>query len=159
MIKVVGVISPLHSLTSRPTANIVDPMAYHCEYDAANGILLSAFEGRLTEEAAVEFYQAFERELVASNARASICDLTLVTDFAVTGSFLRGLAWRQPIMLEATRPHILVAPTSAGYGLMRMYQMQGEAVRPYLKVVRTVEEALSMLGVKSAHFEPWRTTP
>jgi hypothetical protein len=134
-------------------------MAYHCEYDAASGILLSAFEGRLTEEAAVEFYEAFERELIASNARASICDLTLVTDFAVTGSFLRGLAWRQPTMLEATRPHILVAPTSTGYGLMRMYQMQGEAVRPHLKVVHTVEEALSELGVKSANFELWHTTP
>lgn len=134
-------------------------MAYHCEYDAANGILLSRFEGRLTEEAAVEFYKAFERELVASDAQASICDLTLVTDFAVSSSFLRGLAWRRPITLEATRPHILVAPTTAGYGLMRMYQIQGEAVRPQLKVVRTIDEALSVLGVKSAQFEPWSTTP
>jgi len=133
-------------------------MAYHCEFDAASGILLSAFEGRLTEEAAVEFYQAFERELVASNARASICDLTLVTDFAVGSSFLRGLAGRQPLMLEAARPHILVAPSSVGYGLMRMYQIQGEVVRPHLKVVRTVDEALSVLGVKSAHFERWGST-
>jgi len=133
-------------------------MAYHCEFDADSGILLSSFEGRLTEEAAVEFYQAFERELAASNARASICDLTLVTDFAVSGSFLRSLARRQPMMLEATRPHILVAPTSAGYGLMRMYQITGEVARPHLQVVRTVDEALSMLGVKSAHFSPWRTT-
>ena len=106
----------------------------------------------------MEFYQAFERELVASNARASICDLTLVTDFAVGSSFLRGLAGRLPIMLEATRPHILVAPTSVGYGLMRMYQIQGETVRPHLCVVRSVEEALSLLGVSSARFEPWSTT-
>ena len=134
-------------------------MAYHCEFDAASGILLSRFEGRLTEEAAVEFYQAFERELVASNARASICDLTLVTDFAIGSPFLRGLAWRQPIMLEASRPHILVAATTVGYGLMRMYQIQGEAVRPHLKVVRTVDEALSELGVQSAHFERWHSTP
>lgn len=140
-------------------ANIVDPMAYHCEFDVAGGILLSRFEGRLTEEAAVEFYQAFERELVASNARASICDLTLVTEFAVGSSFLRGLAGRQPILLEATRPHILVAPTNVGFGLMRMYQIQAEVVRPHLMVVRTVNEALSALGVASAHFEPWRTTP
>lgn len=130
-------------------------MAYHCQYDAASEILLSTFEGRLTDEAAAEFYQAFERELVASNARASICDLTLVTDFAVGSSFLRGLAWRQPILLEATRPHIIVAPTNAGYGLMRMYQIQGEVARPLLKVVRTIDEALSTLGVTSAHFEPW----
>ncbi len=133
-------------------------MAYYCEFDAASGILLSRFEGRLTEEAAVEFYQAFERELVASNARASICDFSLVTDFAIGSSFLRGLAWRQPLMLEATRPHILVAATSVGYGLMRMYQIQGEVVRPHLKVVRTVDEALSELGVTSAHFEPWGAT-
>ena len=133
-------------------------MAYHCEFDPDSGILLSTFKGRLTEEAAVEFYQAFERELAASNARASICDLTLVTDFAVGSSFLRGLARRQPMMQEATRPHILVAPTSTGYGLMRMYQITGEAVRPHLEVVRTVDEALTLLGVESAHFSPWSTT-
>jgi hypothetical protein len=135
-------------------------MAYHCEYDATNKVLLSAFEGDLTEAAAVEFYEAFERELVASDARASICDLTLVTDLALSSAFLRNLARRQPIMLEASRPHILVAPTTAVYGMMRMYQIVGEQARPHLQVVRTIEEALSLLGVRDPRFEAWgKPTP
>ncbi len=130
-------------------------MAYHCQYDAANKVLLSTFEGDLTEAAAVEFYEAFEKELVASDARASICDLTFVTDFAVSSGFLRNLARRQPIMLEAARPHILVAPTMAVYGMMRMYQIEGEQARPHLQVVRTIDDALSLLGVRDPRFEPW----
>jgi hypothetical protein len=74
----------------------------------------------------VEFYQWFERELIASDARASICDLTFVTDLAVSSAFLRNLAQRQPIMLEAASPHILVVPTTVVYGMMRIYQIVGE---------------------------------
>jgi len=43
---------------------------------------------------------------------------------------------------------------TAAYGLMRMFQISGELSRPLLHVVRTVDEALAALGVKSAHFDP-----
>jgi hypothetical protein len=35
-----------------------------------------------------------------------------------------------------------------------MFQIMGEHSRPLLKVVRTMDEALAALGVKSLHFEP-----
>jgi hypothetical protein len=37
---------------------------------------------------------------------------------------------------------------------MRMFQIVGESSRPLLHVVRTVDEALTALGVESPHFEP-----
>jgi hypothetical protein len=37
---------------------------------------------------------------------------------------------------------------------MRMFQIAGEAARPLLHVVRTLDEALTSLGAQSAHFEP-----
>jgi hypothetical protein len=37
---------------------------------------------------------------------------------------------------------------------MRMFQIAGESARPLLHVVHTVDEALTMLGVQSPHFEP-----
>jgi hypothetical protein len=43
---------------------------------------------------------------------------------------------------------------TAGYGLMRMFQIAGESARPLLHVVRTVDEALTALGAESPHFEP-----
>jgi hypothetical protein len=35
-----------------------------------------------------------------------------------------------------------------------MFQITGEATRPLLKVVRTMDEALADLGVQPPHFEP-----
>lgn len=57
-------------------------------------------------------------------------------------------------MPDATRPRIIVAPTTIGFGLARMFQILGESTRPLLTVVRTVDEALAALGVQSPHFEP-----
>jgi len=129
-------------------------MGYRFEFDAANRILVGRFEGRLTEEAAVEFYKVFEKHIVASGASTYICDLSAVNDFAMGSDFLRGLARREPIIPNATRPRFLVAPTTAGYGLMRMFQIVAEPSRPHLQVARTVDEALSALGVRSPHLEP-----
>ena len=51
-------------------------------------------------------------------------------------------------------PRFIVVPETSGYGLMRMFQIAGEAARPLLHVVRTLDEALTSLGAQSAHFEP-----
>jgi hypothetical protein len=51
-------------------------------------------------------------------------------------------------------PHFIVMPSTAGYGLARMYQIVGELTQPVVSVVRTLEEALAALGLRSAHFEP-----
>ncbi len=57
-------------------------------------------------------------------------------------------------MADATRPRIIVAPGAVAFGLSRMFQMLGESTRPLLEVVRTMDEALTALGIQSAHFEP-----
>jgi hypothetical protein len=61
-------------------------------------------------------------------------------------------------MGDATRrPRIIVAPTEVGFGLARMFQIQGEVTRPLLEVMRTLDEALVRLGIPSPHFEPLET--
>jgi len=78
-----------------------------------------------------------------------------VTDFAVASGFLRGLAERKPITPGLTNhPRFIVVPATAGYGLMRMFQIAGESARPLLHVVRSVDEALATLGAQSPHFDP-----
>ena len=78
-----------------------------------------------------------------------------VVDFAVAADFLRSLAKRKPISPGLTNhPRFIVVPETAGYGLMRMFQIAGESARPGLHVVRTVDEALTALGAQSPRFEP-----
>jgi hypothetical protein len=130
-------------------------MAFWFEFDPVNKILLARFEGQLTNEAAAEYHDALGKNWRATNARAGIWDLSAVSDFAVGSDFLRTLAERKPVTPGLTdHPRFIVVPATAGYGLMRMFQIAGESVRPLLHVVRSVDEALSALGVPTAHFEP-----
>ena len=49
---------------------------------------------------------------------------------------------------------MIVAPTNLEFGLARMFQILGEPGRPLLNVVHTLDEALAVLGIPFAHFEP-----
>ncbi len=130
-------------------------MGYYFEFEAENKILLARFEGKLTNESAAEYHDALGRNWSATEARAGIWDLSGVTDFAVASDFLRYLAMRKPVTPGLTdHPRFIVVPVTAAYGLMRMFQIAGESSRPLLHVVRTVDEALTALGVQSPHFEP-----
>lgn len=129
-------------------------MAFRFEFDPVNKILLARFEGQLTNQSAEEYHDALGKNWRATGARAGIWDLSAVTDFAVDSDFLRNLAKRKPVTPGLTdHPRFIVAPVTAGYGLMRMFQIAGELSRPLLHVVRSVEEALTKLGAQSSHFE------
>jgi hypothetical protein len=129
-------------------------MGHRFEFDPINKILLARFEGRLTNDAALKYHDALGRNWRATGALVGIWDLSAVTEFAASSDFLRSLAARKPITPGLVdHPRFIVAPVTAGYGLMRMFQIAGELSRPSLHVVRTVEEALAALGVKSARFE------
>ena len=130
-------------------------MPFRFEFDPVNKILLARFEGQLTNESAEAYHDALGKNWRATDARAGIWDLTGVVDFAVAADFLRNLAKRKPVTPGLTdHPRYIVVPATAGYGLMRMFQIAGELARPLLHVVRTVDEALTALGAQSTHFEP-----
>lgn len=129
-------------------------MGYHFEFDAANKILLARFEGQLSNKSAEEYHDALGKNWRATNPRAGIWDLSAVTEFTLASDFLRNLAARKPITPGLTSyPRFIVVPVTAGYGLMRMFQIVGETSRPLLHVVHTIDEALAALGVQSPHFE------
>jgi hypothetical protein len=130
-------------------------MAFRFEFDPVHRILLARFEGQLTNESAEEYHYALGKNWRATDPRAGIWDLTGVADFAVAADFLRSLAKRKPISPGLTdHPRFIVVPETAGYGLMRMFQIAGESTRPLLHVVRTIDEALTALDAQSSHFEP-----
>jgi hypothetical protein len=130
-------------------------MAFRFEFDPVHKILLARFEGPLTNQSAEEYHDALGKNWRATNAHAGIWDLSGVTDFAVASDFLRNLAKRKPITPGLTdHPRCIVVPVTAGYGLMRMFQIAGESARPLLHVVRSIDEALTTLGVQSPQFQP-----
>jgi hypothetical protein len=129
-------------------------VGYHFEFDAANKILLARFEGQLSNKSAEEYHDALGKNWRATNPRAGIWDLSAVTEFTLASDFLRNLAARKPITPGlSSYPRFIVVPVTAGYGLMRMFQIVGETSRPLLHVVHTIDEALAALGVQSPHFE------
>jgi len=130
-------------------------MDFRFEFDAQNKILLSRFEGRLTDESAAEFYEAAWKHATANDAHAGIVDFSSTTEFAVSSEMIRQLARHKPALPNAIRrPRVIVAPQTHAFGLFRMFQITGEHTRPLLQVVRTMEEAFAALGVQAPHFEP-----
>jgi len=124
-------------------------------FDSRNKILLARLEGRLTDELLAEFYRAVQKYSTATDAAVSVFDCSPVTEFAVSSECIRALASQEPAMPDALRrPRFIVAPTTVGFGLARMFQMLGEPTRPLLRVVHTVDEVLAALGIQSPHFEP-----
>lgn len=119
-------------------------MGFRFEFDPAKKILLLRFEGRLTDESLAEYYRAARKYSTATDASVGIFDSSLVTEFAVSSQTIRALASQEPAMPDAfRRPHFIVAPTTVGFGLARMFQMLGEPTRPLLMVVHTMDEARS----------------
>ena len=130
-------------------------MSFWFEFDAAHKILVGRFSGRLTDEAALEYYAAVREHSIATDARAGIFDMSHVTEIGVSMDFIRKLAHQPPAMPDTLhRPSFLIVPSLVGSGLARIFQVAGSHTRPKLKIATTTEEALETLGVSSPHFEP-----
>ena len=136
------------------------PCTFWFEFDSVSKILLLRFEGqRLTPESLTEIHKEARKNWEATGARAGIGDYSSVTEFALSGEFVRSLAQEKPPMPDATKvPLFIVMPSAIGYGLARMYQMVGERTQPLVTVVHTMDEALASLGVQSPKFTPLEMT-
>src|SRR5450755_3856884 len=130
-------------------------MRYPFEFDLINKILLLRIEGRLTDEVITEAYAAVRKHSIATDAQAGIWEFSGVTEFPISSLRVRELANREPAMPDASRrPRIIVASSTVGYGLARMFQLAGAKTRPLMQVLRTLDEALAALGVESPQFDP-----
>jgi hypothetical protein len=60
-------------------------------------------------------------------------------------------------MTDQNSIRCVVAPSAKVFGLARMFELQGEGTRAKLHVVRTMKEALAILGVQEPKFDPVKT--
>jgi hypothetical protein len=123
------------------------------DFDAKNNILRGAIDGPMTGAILLELYAMGAKYMSSHPPCRGILDFSRVTDFEVNGEAIRKVA-ASPPAFPAGYMRVLVIPQTFIYGLARMFQLLGEKTRPELHVVRTMEEALHLLGVDSPEFHP-----
>lgn len=129
------------------------PLAYYFEFDSSNGILRCRLGGDVTNESLKDCYRVAVECAALTNPRVGIADFSDVVSVDVSSQTVRDLAHRTPGM-PGSRPRFLVVPSAHMYGLARMFQQCGSEARPELRVVRSLDEAYTLLGVREPQFEP-----
>lgn len=128
-------------------------MPFRYEFDPVHKILLGKLEGVVDEPALDDFYRAAGQYVAKVNAVAAIADLSGVTTFQVSSDAIRRLAKSATALPDPMTPRYVVAASPFVFGLIRMFQLTGDSARPTLKVVHSLEEAFSDLGISDARFE------
>lgn len=130
-------------------------MAYRFDFDPVHGILRTRFEGVVTDEELVEFYREAVEQVALTNPARGLIDFSACTRLEASVGTVRMLARTPPAMPQPERPRVIVAPGDRTFGMARIFEIEGEITRPNTHVVRTVGEALSILGVLGEpHYGP-----
>jgi hypothetical protein len=127
---------------------------YEFDFDPMNRILRCRFEGRVSDKALKEFFRLATEHAARIDPRGAVTGLSAVTSFEVSPQTIRELAKAAPALSNPDRPRCVVAPSPQVFGMVRMFEIAGEAARPNLHVVRTIEEAWAILDVESPQFGP-----
>jgi len=124
---------------------------YCYQFEDRYRILLASVCGSVDDDELRELYFDIRRRKDKEKALSGILDLTGVTTFDVTSGVIYGLALLPPNFVDPTL-RAVVAPTDFLFGMARMFQIAGSDTRKELLIVRTLNEALTKLNAKDAHF-------
>jgi len=127
---------------------------YQVEFDSNNRILRARLIGDVTDDDLRAVYRFGQQNVMRLDPLSGITDFSDVTGVAFSAETMRELAQMKPIMPEAGRPVVFVAPTPELFGMARMFELQGADSRPNLRVVRAAEEAYRLLNVHDPKFTP-----
>ena len=105
----------------------------------------------VTDKRADDCYWSLSRVASRGGPYAAILDLSGVTVTTLSPYDVRGLAWRDPAV-PAGREQVVVAKEPFVFGLARIFQLCRDVLGHQYQVVRSLEEAYAMLGVRSENF-------
>lgn len=131
-------------------------MPFLFDFDPANGVLRCRVEGRVTDGLLKDLYARATEYVAEKPPRAGIMDFSGVTGIQVTTETIRLLAKAPPVMRDMNSPRFIIATAPKAFGMARMFELIGQHSRPNLHVVRSLEAACAILGVKDLRFEPVR---
>ena len=127
-------------------------MDYQVDLDPTHSVIRLTVTARIVTVALAEdIYICLSRFASIGGPYAAIYDLSGVTDTTLPVELVRSYA-RRPPSIPMGRPHVVVGKEPSIYGLARMFQMCGEFRGNQFEVVRLVEEAYEMVGVRPEDF-------
>jgi hypothetical protein len=129
-------------------------MPYSFDFDPANRILRCRLSGRVTDDVLRDFFRAGAAIALGTHPTAGVVDLSEVTSFDVSAKTLREQSKVSPALRNPRLRRVVIAPSADTYGMMRMFELEGEDVRPDIHVVRAEKEAWAILGLENPRFEP-----
>jgi hypothetical protein len=128
-------------------------MGFQLDFDTTNKIMRISLDGILTDEALLDGFTTLTTCNTSYGPTCCIIDYTGVKQITLSNEGLRSLA-KKPPALQVECLQVNVAPRELMFGLARLFQALACETRPNLRVVRSQEEALSLIGVKSPTFSP-----
>jgi hypothetical protein len=126
-------------------------VSYYYEFEDRHRILLVIVHGSVGENEFRELYFDIRTRKEEEQALTGILDLTGVTVFDIDSQIIRELASYPPNIVDPIL-RAVVAPTDLLFGMSRMFQIIGSETREQLHIVRTLDEALTLLNAKAARF-------
>ena len=82
-----------------------------------------------------------------------IVDCSSVSKFSVSSEWVCQLARREPALQGLSCRRFLVMPSTASFGLARMFQIAGEPHYDSVAIVRSLDEILTTLSIEGPRFE------
>ena len=121
------------------------------EFDPVNKVVCWRLRGEVTEELFAESLQLVADILADTNPNSGIIDFSEVTSLHLSTDTLKQTASSKPVF-PTKLPRIIVAPSGHVYGMARMFAVITESTRKDVQVVRTMDEAYQLLGIKEPEF-------
>lgn len=134
-------------------------MPFRFAFDPAHEMFYCEFSGEMNDKSLIDYYAAAAVHIRNTKPRMAVLEFKDITKVEVSTAALSLLADSPPILPALAKPRLLIAPTDVVYGECRAFEMMGGGTRPALQIVRTLEEAYSLLGVSNPQFEPLPDTP
>jgi len=129
-------------------------LPYTFDFDLRNRILRCRLSGRVTDEVLKDFFRLGAQHAIRTRPSAGVVDLSEVTSFDVTAQVIEKLAKSTPVSPDPNLRRVVIAPSPETYGMMRMFEIEGEGTRPGIHVVHTEREAWAILSVEEPRFYP-----
>lgn len=127
-------------------------MPFSFDFGLTDGILRCRLEGRVTDDVLKEFFRIGAQHAIRTRPTAGVVDLTEVSSFEVSSPVIERLAKSPPVLPDPKLRRVIIAPSPEMYGMMRMFEIEGEHTRPGIHVVRTQKEAWAILSVEEPRF-------
>jgi hypothetical protein len=132
-------------------------MSYHFDFDSTHRIIRCRFEGRVDDQILKEYYGVAAKYVALNAPCAGILDMSAVTSVDISPQTIRELANSPPTIPDPASPRFIIAPSPQIFGMMRMFELQGQDTRPNLHILRTAKQVWVILGFEEPQFESIQT--